>query len=627
MNPKLIAIVLVAVLVGMAFMMLPAEEDEEDPSMPMSAWIEILSTSEEERNPNVDDAVIHIDGDRDEVLRTVPLATPMAVRADTGEYIPLLAGPSDYKPIERFLAVTDRGSLTFDVTSANETGLEIARTGWISSEVAIVTGGYTESVLAGPLAAYVGCPIVPVSTGTEKDVKSTLRELGVRYVVMIGWSSLGGFKTLELATEDVNDLYLELLLSSGETVDYIVVTNTNDVHLPWGDNVLPVPGISAFASQVAAYRKAIILDVDGYDTWDVSYGDGYTYLGVPFETATNVSGLIDEAVDGGIAELQLRSMDTRYICMVGGPIGLPFHYADMTAYVQERQYTPSDYQYANTDDDPEQEIAIGRIAGRTPWSVSGTVALTLGYEEVCEYAWEDDASHTAYETVSEDWKENSMMVIGTTKIGPGPGILTPTLVNQTVTMSEAGFFVTPLGYDVATGDNLRELIDEMNYDVYYGHGDIDCWYSTVGWEFTADNVNDAPMKPGFAIAMACLTGLVDSVTMSSDQFFAYAMMYSGATGYIGASRVAYGLYDIEVSGENVIRGTGALYLVDTFSKQVCEYDNDVGTALMNSKNYVIGVQGYDESEGSDGFEGAITVNEYVLYGDPAQNLWIPDHDA
>jgi len=627
MNSKVIAVLLVVVLIGTAVMMLPTDGDDDASVLSREAWIGLLLSSQEERNPDVDDAVIHIDGDRDEVLRAVPFGTPLAVRADTGEYVPLLAGPSDYKPIERFLAVCGRTPLEFDVTSANETGLEMAQVGWGSSDVAIVTGGYAESVLAGPLAAYVGCPILPVTTDSEGDVKDVLKELGVRHVVSIGWSSITGFKTLELSLDEVNDLYLDVLDSAGESSDYIVVTNTGDIHLPWSENSLPVPGISAFSSQMAAYRKAMIVRVDGYDSWDGSYGDGYTYLGVPFETATNVSGRIDGAIDLARADLELRGSEARYIGMVGGPIGLPFHYADMTAYVEERQYTPSDYQYANIDDDPEQELAIGRIAGRTPWSASNTIALTLGFEEVVDYAWEDDDSHEAYAIVSADWKENSMIVIGTTKIGPGPGILTPTLVNQTVTMSEADFFVTTLGYDAGNGDTIRELIDEMNYDVYYGHGDIDCWYSAVGWQFDSDQVNAAPLKPGFAIAMACLTGLTDSVTMASDQFFAYAMMYSGATGYIGASRVAYGLYDYEVTDEGFMRGTGALYLVDTFSKQVCEYDNDVGIALMNAKNSVIAVQGYDEAEGSDGFEGAITVNEYVLYGDPAQNLWIPYHDA
>ena len=624
-----IAVALVVVLLTAGFALYPWERGSGgERELTLEQWVAVLLGAECVRDPAVDDAVIHMDGDRDGVLRTMPFAVPLAVRARDGGYIPLVAGPEDGTPVGRFLDACPRDPLRFDVFSANDTALEIAAAGWETSEAAVLVANYTAAVVSGPLAAYVGCPILPADPGIDAALRTVLSGLGVRYVVSVGADPVPGMRNLELGVDGVNDLYLRLLEAAGDRSDYIVVTNTRDVEdYPWSADSMPVPGISCVAGELAAARKAVIALAPGYTSWGEESGDGYTLLGVPYRTALSVSDRIDAAIDDALALLDAHGFAGEYVAMVGGPISLPFHYANMTAYTEERQYTPSDYRYANTDGDPEQELSIGRIVGRTPWSASVTVALTLAFDEAAGYTWEDDSSHLLYSTVTDDWRENSLMVIGTTKIGPGPGVLTPTLVNQTRTMTEAGFTVTSLGYDLATGDTIREIIDEMNYDVYYGHGTIDSWYSTVGWAFDADQVNAVGLKPGFAIAMACLTGLIDSLDVPLDRFFSLAMLNSGAAGYIGSTRVAYGLYDVEISGENVIRGTGALYLVDIFSREACERDADVGIALRNAKNALIGVQGYDEEEGSAGFEAAITVNEYVLYGDPAHNLWIPDHDG
>lgn len=139
-------------------------------------------------------------------------------------------------------------------------------------------------------------------------------------------------------------------------------------------------------------------------------------------------------------------------------------------------------------------------------------------------------------------------------------------------------------------------------------------------------INSVDLKPGFGIAMACLTSMTDSVSIDLDQMVSLAFLHSGFVGYIGATRVAYGLYDYEIREDGAICGTGALYLVDVFSQKVCEEDIDVGEAMRQAKNDLIYKDGWLDDDGEINDEVQITVIEYVLYGDPAHNIHVPIHD-
>ncbi|MCK4614341.1 MAG: hypothetical protein KAU14_06030, partial [Thermoplasmata archaeon] len=407
--------------------------------------------------------------------------------------------------------------------------------------------------------------------------------------------------------------------------DYIVVTNPHDItdykNMTW-EGRLPVVGLSLLAGELAAYHRAPIYFSNGLPYFDKEYGDGFTQLGVPRELNNECANITYTRVKEGVSLLETHAMSARHLGLVGGPVTLPMYSWDINDYQQERQYTPCDYYFGDINDDPYQELAVGRIFARSLTDASLMLVRTLGFEEIKDYDYPKDESSTIYDSVSEDWKENSLACVGTTKIGPFPGILTPTLVNQTKTMTEAGYHVTSMGYDIATqAEIVKEIIDEMNYAVYYGHGDYDCWYSTVHDPIDADMLNGEELKPGFAIAMACLTGMTDSVSIPLDQMISLAFIHSGYSGYIGATRVAYGLYDYEIRDDGAICGTGALYLVDVFSQKVCEDDMDVGEAIRLAKNDLIYKDGWDSEEVK------ITVTQYVLYGDPAHNLYVPEHDG
>lgn len=498
--------------------------------------------------------------------------------------------------------------------------------------VCFMVSSYRQALAISPVASFTG---LPVFTTSDPTAPVTMRELGVTVSITVGTTRTpGGTDSVAMGESEINDLLLRLLSARGLTTDYIVVTNPGDI-VDYRDRLtpgkLPVPGLSLLAAELAAHHRAPVYFGPGLPAFDQEYGDGFTQLGISREVNNEAAAEIRQQVLAGVGDLTRAGMGTfdapRYLALVGGPVTLPMYSWDINDYQQERQYTPSDYYYGDINDDPYQELAVGRIFARSLTDASLLVLRSIAYDEISGYPYPHDASSELYGRVSEDWKENSLACMGTTKVGPFPGILTPTLVNQTRTMSEAGYLVTPMGYDLATqAAIMREFMDEMNYAVYYGHGDYDCWYTTVPDPVDADMVNGVDLKPGFAIAMACLTGMTDSLSIPLDNMIAMAFLHSGHLGYIGATRIAYGLYDYEVREDGAVRGTGALYLVDVFSEHATLGNQNVGEALRLAKNGLIATQGWEYSDENDpGYETQVTVTQYVLYGDPAHSLWVPMH--
>ena len=561
------------------------------------------------------------DPDFEREMTLAATLTPLFVGTRAGEeyYNPLVIGSGE-KGVGTLTDLTEREVITLN---GDEIDSELYLDYYTASSGCFFVSRYSQALAVSPAASLTGLPIFLSSDPTARE---TMKELGVEFVIVIGDTPVPDGKDHAILDEDeVNGFFLDLLLARGLSTDYLVVTNPDDI-TDYQDSLtegsLPVPGISLLSAELAAYRQAPIYFSKGLPYFDQEYGDGFTQLGTSREVNNEYADMILEQVHLGVSELEGNGMTAGYLAMVGGPVTLPMYYWDINDYQQQRQYQPCDYYFADLDDDPYQELAVGRIFARSLTDASLMVVRTLAFDEVNAYDYPTDTSSAIYDTVSEDWKENSLACVGTTKIGPFPGILTPTLYNQTKTMTEAGYHVTSMGYDMATqAEIVREIIDEMNYAVYYGHGDYDCWYSSVPDPIDADMINSEDLKPGFGIAMACLTGMTDSVSIPLDQMIGLAFLHSGYVGYIGATRVAYGLYDYEIREDGAICGTGALYLVDVFSDLVCSEDTNVGEAMRLAKNDLIFKDGWDNEEVQ------ITVTQYVLYGDPAHNLWVPDHDG
>jgi hypothetical protein len=617
-----IIIAIILILPGLAYVY-SLEEDEEGTQLNVERVLDEATVQRGQQNGTT----LYLldiepsDPDFPEMMHLAATLTPLFVGSAPGEEFinPLIIGTEE-KGVETITSLTDREVVTLtgeDIVSSQYVAQYSSATTcfWVSS--------YRQALAISPTASLTGIPIL---TSIDPTAESTMKSLGVKRVIAIGDAKVpGGRDFARIQESELNDLFLDLLTERGLSSDYIVVTNPDDI-IDYQDSLtkgnLPVAGLSLLSAELAAFHHAQIYFGPGLPTFDETYGDGFTQLGVSREVNNDISDQILAEITDGVGHLTSWGMEAKYLALVGGPVTLPMYYWDINDYQQERQYQPCDYFYADLNDDPYQELAVGRIFARSLTDASLLVLRALIYEEVIQYDYPRDESSTIYDTVSEDWKENSLACVGTTKIGPMPGILTPTLANQTITMTEAGYHVTSMGYDLATqAEIVREIIDEMNYAVYYGHGDYDCWYSTVPDPIDADMLNSVDLKPGFGIVMACLTGMTDSVDIPLDQMISLAFLHSGFAGYIGATRVAYGLYDYEIRNDGAICGTGALYLVDVFSDLVCAEDMNVGEAMREAKNDLIYKDGWDDEEVQ------ITVTQYVLYGDPAHNLWVPEHDG
>ena len=629
---KLTALIVTLIVIISGIYVIVNKDEEKKVHHSEDWWIDRISKTTSEFTDLKDNKIFikNWSPDIDCAISTVCL-TPLIVSHENSsvpEYNPLLINDNNYqsKGINTILDLSQRDQKEILAENPMISSIKVAKEGWVSSETIILVNSYENALLGAPLASYLGIPMIyfPENSTDISSTKESIVELNCKYGLFIGDININlGIETFQIKTKDVNNLFLKILSIRGDSTDYIVICNPSDVtDYYWGEEShLPIPSQSVLSAEIAAYHKGLIFFSEGLEQINDQFGDGYTQLGVKLEDSNLKANITKQRVLEGVNLLQEYSMQANYLCLVDGPVTLPFYYEDLMAYTEERQYLPQDYYFAELDGEPGQELAVGRIISKTVFDASALVVRNLAFDEIKNYQYPKDDSSTIYDFVSESWKENSMIVIGTTKIGPSPGILTPTLANQTITMYDAGFTPTTQGYDTAQEEVIQEIIDEMNYNVYYGHGDYDCWYTAAGNPVEANTINNVGLKPGFGIAMACLTGMTDNAEHSLDEYISLAFLNSGFTGYIGATRVAYGLYDYEQDENNPnLRGTDALYLVDMFSKKVCEEDKDVGIALMEAKNALISKQGWSEKSTK------VTVLEYVLYGDPASNLYIPQYD-
>lgn len=633
---KLTALLIIITVICAGIFVILQDENEKKITHSEDWWLNTLSESSSNFTEYKNNKVFVVEWEQDiNCAISTACLTPLVISHQNEtevEYNPLLIKSSDYqsKGVNTLLELTPREQVEISIDKPTITTTQFAKNGWSHSETILFVSSYNGSILGSPIASYLGIPIIYIPDNSLENtalVKETIENLGCKYGIIIG-NVINDFnlEVLQLAEENVNEFFLKILTEKSDFSDYIVVCNPKDVtDYYWGESGhIPIPAQSVLTAQVAAYHKGIVFFGEGLEYIGKEFGDGFTQLGVELDYSNSKANITKEKVLEGVNLLQSYSMEAEYLCLVGGPVTLPFHYEDLMAYTEERQYLPNDYYFGDLDGQPGQELAIGRIISNTVFDASALVTRNLGFSEIKDYQFPKDDSSIYYDTVSDNWKENSMIAIGTTKIGPAPGILTPTLANQSRTMSDAGYWVTQLGYDVAQADIVREIIDEMNYNVYYGHGSHDSWYSAVANPVDADTINSVDLKPGFGIAMACQTSMTDNAEHPLDQYISLAFLNSGFTGYVGATRVAYGLYDYEQDeSTGNLRGTDALYLVDVFSKKICAEDKDVGIALKEAKNALIVKQGWE----SGGESTQITVFEYVLYGDPASNLFVPDFDS
>jgi len=429
----------------------------------------------------------------------------------------------------------------------------------------------------------------------------------------------------------LNEFYLWCLESNGESSNYLVVTNPMDVFNTWGETgKIPTAGISMTAAEVAAYRKAMIYFVDGFQQnelgIDFDNGIDYNQMGAEIAVANSYANATKQKVIeaknlsgsyGGVLE---------YLALVGDPVAVPFFYeffdpGDGASKFDGTNYAASDYYFSDIEGDEKQDLAYGRILARSLTDTSLLCVRNLGYDEYCELNFEkgNDVSERFYDTFSENWKENAGVFVGTSKPLPMPGALKHMKKFHYDVLSGAGMFVTGEESLKLNDVTAAEMLDKMNYLMYCGHGNYNSWYSNRADFIDAGFVNTQKLKPGFAAVMACQTSRTDNPDDLNDMKISLSYLHAGLSGYIGASRLAYGLFMVGDGEQGVILDTGALYLVDRITQHFAQDGYTIGELLLLARNDML--DKYDINGGTtEDEEAKITCWEYLLYGDPA---WIP----
>jgi hypothetical protein len=549
------------------------------------------------------------------------------------ELDPVILADETGGPVDRFRSISPREPLELVGSDPASFTMKLASDCFKASDFIMLYSSYEGGLKGASLASYYGIPMVYAEEDT-KELKDLIKELGVKYAISMDEAPVASVPTMALGETEPchNGFFLWCLESRGDETDYIVITNPGDVSNDWGEQGhLPVRGLSAASAQLASYRKGLIFFAEGYSQSEIGVDfddvENYNQMGASVEVANNYSDAIKGIVLHALEEANSSSaFDLKYIGLVGDPVAVPHHYEDYgdgsdgTTFANTN-FIASDYYFADVEGDEHQDLAYGRIMGRSLTDTTLLNARTLGFDEYSTYDFEkgNDIDQRIYDTLSPDWKKNAGVFVGTSKPFPMPGALKHMKKYQYDVLGDGGMFVTTeesLKFNDVTADMT---LDKMNYMMYCGHGLQSAWYSNRVDNIDSRFVSTQKLKPGFAAVMACQTARVDNLDDSQEDKISLSFLHAGLNGYIGATRLAYGLFKVGQGDQGLIMDTGALYLVDRISLNYIGGGMTIGELLMVSRNEMIDYWGIDRST-NEGFEASIAMWEYVLYGDPA---WVP----
>ena len=638
MQKKHLAIIFVIILLlvpALLFVSFGPDEVSGGKDQPSNAWVVRLNNAKYQRSEYLSDKALVVAGYAEDSPELAVAASAAAIYRTGTEmnYEPVMITDSDEEALDRYFQLCDRERTELDFSDVTRASVELAELCWLQSDLIIIYSDYGNGLAAVPLAAYYNIPMVYIKNSTE-GLSDLLTKLKCKYAISVGDAPLLSIPTLGISYDSeitLNEFYLWCLVSNGDSSNYAVVTNPMDVFNTWGeDGKIPTAGVSMTAAQVAAYRKAMVYFVDGFrqDQLGIEFDDivNYNQMGAEIAVANVYANATKQKVYEAKNLTERYGGTLEYLTIVGDPIAVPFYYGFFdpgsgSPKFEGTNYAASDYYYADLEGDEKQDIAYGRILARSLTDTSLLCVRNLGYTEFCELNFEkgNDVSERFYDTFSENWQENAGVFVGTSKPLPMPGALKHMKKFHYDVLSGAGMFVTgeeSLKFNDVTA---AEMLDKMNYIMYCGHGNYFSWYSNRADYIDAQFINTQKLKPGFAAVMACQTSRTDNLDDPNEMKIAHSYLHAGLSGYIGASRLAYGLFKVGDGEQGMLLDTGALYLVDRITQHFAGGGYTIGELLLLARNDM--QDKYDINGGSSEEEEAkITCWEYLLYGDPA---WSP----
>jgi hypothetical protein len=397
-----------------------------------------------------------------------------------------------------------------------------------------------------------------------------------------------------------------------------------------------IPKLSLAAAQIAAVRKAPIIDINK-DPWGIT----------PIEE--------EESLKTTVLDYKIHP---DYLIVVGGIRSVPFVDTDLVQdyllsmynYDRVKDYLPQ-YMVAalkdpeireklahdeNTtnnrtlsgamafdiyrdydiqfDKDGFHEVSTGRIIGLDVYDASAVTAITIAYEKIAE---------------NGDWKSEALVVTN-----PPSWPQSPTAGDIKKYMEGAGLSVEFEDYETA---NCPEVMMEMNNGknivFFFHHGAEDVWglndWALLEPDLDTTDVKMLRLAPQSTHAYTCLSGRLKggrSMAEGSELFYepfdldrsiAMAFLEAGSANYIGSNSLSW------------------VFVTEDFSKDFYQsmiYGNmSVGEALTHAKNlYQLKLE-YSEAmqeeypHWPEDITSAIndTSKEFILFGDPMFKPLLP----
>jgi len=359
-----------------------------------------------------------------------------------------------------------------------------------------------------------------------------------------------------------------------------------------------VPRLSLVAPQVAAARKALLVDV----AKDPQYLD-------PAKAEDDMRSLVSD-----------MKIVPEYLTVVGDPGSLPFLSTGITQNASDviKYDVYRDYQIPSGEENYSQ-VGVGRILGLSVYDASQMVARTQAYDRI------DGA-----------WKNNALIISNPPLVFPQNPV--PVSISQYLT--DAGLNVKNLfSVDATYQEASSQMNNGQNIVDFDNHGDETAWLLSL-WSLMDATMEDTDIKqltlsPQTTTSNACLTSRIKGYTINVtgtemyiptrlEDSLALAFIRAGAVNYIGANTNSY------------------IFLSDDYSKKLFQslvFENKtVGKAVIDADNlYRMKAKGaknlkpyseLDESYLPDWTETISTmynqtVNQFMLFGDPAFKPYMP----
>ena len=401
-------------------------------------------------------------------------------------------------------------------------------------DIVYVQNNYELALLASTYASLINAPLV---------IEDTTIDFAGKNIICIGETQPDEYKcNEEYNLETLQQKYIEktqtnklILVNPNDhdiavSMDFYPEISSQKIHKTYTKNSLTAPIL-------ASAKKELIISTE-----HANYKQ------------------VDNFIDNKINSLQITP---EYLTIIASPNAIEQSYAGTKVNYQDNYWSTDAWQYAQIDDDPLLDLAVGRIFGVTVTDTSSNIARSLFYDKTLKNP------------------EEILMTRGSP------------FITSAAEIYAKGQLFENIGYNVTTTTSGTIAEDWKNkfYINYDDHG----WHNWAGiYSPEIPNLDNS-----FVIAMACLTCDFKGAT-TKNNLFCSNIIRKGGIAYIGTTDEA-----------GAIHHNGLI-------KEIFADSSSLGKAFLHTKNSVMFTDTFPYDSGDNEFNNEMMW--YSLLGDPTLKL-------